>query len=178
MICVACQPLILPTVVLFHIHQLTRLRGSSYFIVTIMWLLLLLLNSTSLLTLRKQPTLIQSSPRIYFRVSLSTFVITEWLHLSWVGLNLLRCFLSQIDHSETCKVCDGLEVQNDVVIPGTNGLTCEFLVFSSESVDATSNECIVAQLAQSVCCGDSETSTDAPGSADATDPTRCVLKLL
>jgi len=57
------------------------------------------------------------------------------------------------------------------VIPGTNGLTCEFLVFSSESVDATSNECIVAQLAQSVCCGDSETSPDAPGSADATDPT-------
>jgi len=86
-----------------------------------------------------------------------------------------------------CKVCDGLEVQNDVQIPGANGLTCEFLVFSVESVDATSEECIVAQLAQSICCGDaqpegsssgSETSTDAPGSADATDPTRCVLKLL
>ena len=83
-----------------------------------------------------------------------------------------------------CKVCDGLEVQNDVEIPGENGLTCEFLVFSSESIDATSEECVVAQLAQSICCGDaqpeglssgSETSTDAPEPVKTTDPTRCVF---
>jgi len=55
--------------------------------------------------------------------------------------------------SEICTVCEGVEVLNDVEIPGGNGLTCELFVFSFASLEASPDQCVGAQLiAQSICC--------------------------
>ncbi len=61
--------------------------------------------------------------------------------------------LTQTNHSEVCNICDGVEVLNDVEIPGGNGMTCELLVFSYASAEVTTEDCINAQtIAQSLCC--------------------------
>lgn len=54
-----------------------------------------------------------------------------------------------------CEFCDGREVLDEVEIPGTNGLTCEFAAYTAASVESTSEGCAGFQAMESICCSGS-----------------------
>ena len=55
-----------------------------------------------------------------------------------------------------CTFCEGKTVLDDVIIPATNGLTCEFAGFSAEQFDISSDECVGFTLAELACCPDDD----------------------
>ena len=55
-----------------------------------------------------------------------------------------------------CTFCEGKTVLDDVIIPATNGLTCEFAGFSAAQFDISSDECVGFALAELACCPDDD----------------------
>lgn len=53
-----------------------------------------------------------------------------------------------------CSFCDGKTILDDVTIPDSHGLTCEFTAFSAKTIDASSDECTSLSFSEWVCCPD------------------------
>lgn len=62
-----------------------------------------------------------------------------------------------------CKMCEGKNILDDVEIPGTNGLTCEFASFSVSTFDASSEECTSFALAELTCCPNPPNDSESEG---------------
>ena len=53
-----------------------------------------------------------------------------------------------------CSFCEGKTILDDVKIPDTPGLTCEFTAYSAKTIEASSDECTDLSLVEWVCCPD------------------------
>lgn len=60
-------------------------------------------------------------------------------------------------------MCEGKNILDDVEIPGTNGLTCEFASFSVSTFDASSEECTSFALAELTCCPNPPNDSESEG---------------
>ncbi len=56
--------------------------------------------------------------------------------------------------ASTCSICKGVDLRDDVIIPGSGGLTCVELAYSATFVEMTSANCTMLQDLEAYCCPD------------------------